>query len=284
MFRKFQSNTYEHLAKFHNQLIICLILKSKISYNILSLKILFYMNNTLKLVSLGLMGTLAFGSVAAFAINTPAANQAMQNVQVALTNKDYTGWKTAEIALATERTNSITQDQFNTKAENYIKSQQVQTAIKNNDYNAFVASASDKMKSKITSQADFDILVTNQKVRADYQTKVGESVKNNDFASFKALEETKPESVSKPSFKNKGNKNQTLTDTQLQTKFDKMVENYKASGTLPGQNEGMKGIGHFGGMGFGEGKGKRGHKGFGEGMKSTNKNSQNSVSSTDQVL
>jgi hypothetical protein len=222
------------------------------------------MNNVTKLTTLGLIGTLAIGSIAAFAANNPATTQALQNVQTALTYRDFGAYKTAEIALATERVNGMTQDQFNAKADKYTQIKGVQDAVEKNDYEAFKKVAGQKMLQKVDSQEKFNKLVEANKTRTEYEAKVAETIKNNDFNAFKELEANRPNPVGK-----ERRAKRTPTDEQLQNRFNKMVEAYKTNGMLPGKADGLIGADYFGNFGFKGGR--RGHRGMGSEMMSEDK-------------
>ena len=209
----------------------------------------------------GLMTVAGLTGVSAFAMTNPTIQADIKNVQTAIANKDLTGYKTAKTQLITDQTkvqtdkvNATTQDQLNTMADHQAKSKARMTALTNNDLNEFNANSG-----KQVDQATFDKMVANNKTRMDEMNKLSDTIKNNDFNTFKTLEQTNMSM--KGNKGNRGNKNNKYgqtrtapTDAQLQTKFDQMVSDYKANGTLPNQMmdkmmEGGEGFGHKSGRG-----------------------------------
>lgn len=208
-------------------------------------------------------GTIAFaggmGGISAVASGSPTLQQEVKNVQSAIESKDLNAYKTAKTELIKEKSeleleevNSTTQEELDQMATRQSQMKAVQEAVKNNDYEAFKASANEKMLQKINSQEEFDKLVTNYKTRQEFATKLAETIKNNDFEGFKALEQTRRNEVETT----KGVDKPELSDEQLQARFDELVEAYKTDGSLPGQEDdfmmgGMKGgkMGRKGGMG-----------------------------------
>jgi hypothetical protein len=159
-------------------------------------------------------------------------------IDTAITNKDLTAYKSATIQAATDAANNLTQDQLNTLSDRKAKMLAVQTAIDNNDYTAFKASADTRMLARVTTQAQFDTLVTNNKTEKAEQEVINTAIKNNDFAAFKAARLADNDTDN-----NKGNR-PVPTDAQLQTRFDAMVAQYKADDTLPQvRGNGMEGFG-----------------------------------------
>ncbi len=142
----------------------------------------------------------------------------------------------------------------------------VKNAILSQDYDLFVASASERMLDRVDSQLAFDELVAHKQameaLKTQTQSQVLTAVQNNDFAAFQSIKEemkakkkelrdardtdsTRPERV-RPE----------LTAEQLAAKaekqlerFDAMVEYYNTNGELPeltrkgkrGMKKGMRG-------------------------------------------
>jgi hypothetical protein len=237
---------------------------------------------SIKLITTVILAVAGLSGATVFAATNPTIQANFKNVQTAIVNKDLTGYKSAKTQLINDKTtaettkvNSTTQDQLNSMSDKVNKKTAVKAAITANDYNAFKAAADANMLKRNLDQASFDKLVANQKAHADQIAKIGEAVKNNDFNAFKAAESF--QIANRPVVNNKkGNKkndNKTgLTDSQLQAKFNKMVADYKANGTLPTDHKGMMGIDHgkddFGGEGFGYGRGHKGGMGIGDNLES----------------
>jgi hypothetical protein len=223
---------------------------------------------SIKLIAVGVLAVAGLGGATVFAATNPTIQADFSKVQTAIVNKDLTSYKTAKTQLINDRTNvetarvnATTQDQLNAMSDKLAKRTAVQAAITANDYNAFKASADANMLKRVPDQASFDKLVANQKARTENLVKISEAVKNNDFNAFKVAEASMI--ANRPNDNNRKNDNRPApTDAQLQTRFDKMVADYKANGKLPVDNKGMMGRGgmsdDFGGEGFGGG---RGHKG-----------------------
>jgi len=83
------------------------------------------------------------------------------------------------------RLNNLTEEKFTEMQEQYKKQQAVQTAIENNDYEAFKTAVEnlDKNKkgpdfSKITTQEEFDKLVADKKAMDEFKSRLTEAVKN----------------------------------------------------------------------------------------------------------
>ena len=86
-------------------------------------------------------GMLALGIGASTLGTVSSANRTA--IDTAITNKDLTAFKSATIQAATDRANSITQDQFDTLVTKHqvekTEQEAINTAIKNNDFAAFKA-------------------------------------------------------------------------------------------------------------------------------------------------
>lgn len=204
----------------------------------------------------GSMAVIGLGGAGIIASTNPTINASIQNAQTAITNKDLSAYKIAAKQLNTDRFNSqntlidaTTQDQLNTMSDKQAKRKAVQDAITNNDYNAFKANADSRMLQRVTDQASFDKLVTSSKLRLENHAKEVEAIKNNDFNAYKATKLA--EKTNDTNIKN-GRTRPVPTDAELQTRFDKLVANYKADGSLPSDQK-EKGFGGFemGGRGHG---------------------------------
>lgn len=231
-------------------------------------------------IVVGTMAVVGLGGISAFAATNPTIQTDFKNVQTAITNKDLNAYKTAKNQLISDKTtaeankvNATTQDQLNTMSDSQAKRLVVQTAITNNDYNAFKANADANMLKRTPDQASFDKLVASQKAHTAENQAMSDAIKNNDFNAFKTAQNT--EQTSKQNDPNEVNngKRPTPTDAQLQTRFDAMVAKYKADGSLPTDNKGM-GImgGRHGDNGFGEDFGDKGNN---RGGKNSGKNGGN---------
>lgn len=240
-------------------------------------------------IAAGVLAVAGLGGATVFAATNPAIQADFKNVRTSIVNKDLTGYKAAKNQLINDRSaqevtkvNATTQDQLNTMSDKQAKRTAVQTVITNNDYNAFKASSEANMLTRTPDQASFDKLVAQQKAHAAESAALSEAIKNNDFNAYKTLEKT--EEQNDPT-ENNGKPEKVQTDTQLQKRFDQMVADYKASGTLPSDNKGMMG-GH-GGMdegirgNFGGKSGDRGHKG---GNWNKNKTATSSASAPTPVI
>jgi hypothetical protein len=205
------------------------------------------------------IATVALGGAGMMANTNPAIKADIQSVQTAITNKDLSGYKSAEKQLVTDRSidqnariDGTTQDQLNTISDKQSKMKATQDAITNNDYNAFKANADQRMLTRVTDQAGFDKLVNGNKVHLDQANKIAEAIKSNDFAAFKRAESN--EQTNETNDKQEKSR-PAPTDVELQTQFDKLVANYKADGSLPADQKGFGGFG-MGGRGHGGGRGK----------------------------
>jgi hypothetical protein len=202
----------------------------------------------------GSMAVIGLGGAGIMASTNPAIKADLASVQTAITNKDLSAYKTAEKQLITDRASAentrvdaTTQDQLNTISDKQAKGKAVQDAITNNEYDAFKANADQKMLQRVTDQAGFDKLVASSKARTEAINKISEAIKNNDFATFKSAELTEKT--------DRGGKSRPApTDVELQTRFDQLVANYKADGSLPRDQKGFGGF-EMGGRGHGGGHG-----------------------------
>jgi hypothetical protein len=201
-------------------------------------------------------------------IGTLAANAQTNNsdtVRTAIQNRDLTAFKKAVVDRAQYHADSTTQDDLNKRADNLAKHEAVKTAIDNNDYEAFKSNADPRMLAKVNSQEAFTKLVESSKQMKAIQDKVDQAVKDNNFDAFKAAKtEMKAlrdaEEAQEPAdSSDKRNSNRAApTEAEMKTRFDKLVAQYKADGSLPS----TRGIGH----GFGDDfDGHRGGKGHGRG-------------------
>ncbi|MBC7471865.1 MAG: hypothetical protein H7196_01165 [candidate division SR1 bacterium] len=208
----------------------------------------------------GSMAVVGLGGAGMMASNNPTIKADFTNVQTAITNKNLSAYKTAEKQLISDRTSSeitridaSTQDQLNTMSDRQAKRKAVQDAITNNDYNAFKANAGHSIFKRVTDQASFDKLVAGNKTQIESKAKESDAIKNNDFAAFKVVKHS--EQANEMNNKNSRTR-ETLTDAELQIRFDQLVANYKADGSLPSDQKEkefrdfeMGGRGHGGGHG-----------------------------------
>ena len=208
-----------------------------------------YMSTTLiatkLLASAGI--ALSLGGMGFAAAQNPTLQADMKAVETAITNKDFTAWKSASIQAATDRINATTEDQFNKLSNNVSQHKAAQEAIANNDYTAFKNSGDTKMLKRITTEDQFKQLVSDYQSRKSAQQAMNEAIKNNDFVAYKAawsslrstFDENKDTQRTRPQ----------PTDAELQTRFDALVKQYKADGSLPdadGFGPGIFGMGHWG--------------------------------------
>lgn len=202
-------------------------------------------NNTAKKMVIG--GVLALALVAGglTVSANPVSTSNWNSIQSAIQNKDLNAFRSATIQAATERANSVTQEQLNTMADKLSDRQAVKDAINANDYEAFKKVAGEKMLERVNTQEEFNQLVTRNNERKAAMTQVDEAVKNNDFNAYKTaltnLKESRPEGMRGG---DRGER-RTPTDAQLQARFDELVAQYKADGTLPSDKPfgmGMKGM------------------------------------------
>ncbi len=216
-----------------------------------------------KIVAGALVIIAGIGGVSAFAMSNPTIQADFKAVQTAIASKDLGAYKTAKTQLANDKKdaevtkiNTTTQDQLNTMSDRQAKSQARMIALNNNDLAGFNSNSN-----KAVDQATFDKMVTNNKTRLDTMNKISNAIKNNDFNTFKSIQQNKMNEMKANHPNKKGNDKQNqkkdyknLTDAQLQTKFDKMVADYKATGQLPAQDLGFGTKGHKGGFdeGFGD--------------------------------
>jgi hypothetical protein len=214
----------------------------------------------LAVTTLGLM-VVGIGSLAANAqtINSDALKTAIQN-------RDLAAFKKAIVDRAQQNADSTTQDELNKRADSLAQHEKVATDISNNDYEAFKKDADPRMLAKVTSQDAFTKLVESTKARKTIQDKIVQAVKDNNFEAFKSAQaevralHDAEEAQEPANSSDKRNSNRAApTDAELQTRFDKLVTQYKTDGSLPDQH----GLGH----GFGDDfDGHRGGKGHGRGI------------------
>jgi hypothetical protein len=237
---------------------------------------------SIKLITAGILAVAGLTGATVFAATNPTIQTNFKNVQTAIVNKDLSGYKSAKTQLINDRTtaqttkvNATTQDQLNAMSDKLNKRKAVEAAITANDYNAFKAAADANMLKRTPDQSSFDKLVANQKARADILAKIGETIKNNDFNAFKTAVNSKLQNRTLNINKNGNKKNENRpapTDSQLQARFDKLVADYKANGTLPTDHKGMMGIDHrkgdFDGEGLGYGRGLKGGLRAGDNLES----------------
>jgi hypothetical protein len=198
---------------------------------------------------------LGAGAIGVSAAANPTFSSDWKAVQTAIINKDLAAFKDATIQSATNRANSVTQEELNKMSDRAVSQQVTQDAISNNDYEAFKKVADSKILEQVNSQAEFNQLVSRNKTKVENQSKVNDAVKNNDFEAYKNALTT--QFIDRPMGKMFNGKGPEFSDAQLKTRFDEQVAQYKADGTLPGEN-------NFMGMGRGGFKGGRG--GHGRGM------------------
>jgi hypothetical protein len=214
-------------------------------------------------IAAGVLAVAGIGGVSAFASNNLTIQNDFKAVQTAITNKDLSAFKTAKTQLVNDKSteeiaeiNSTTQDQLNTIADRQAKMTATQTAIANNDYNAFKTNADQRMLKQVPDQASFDKLVTEIKARTDAMNQINIAIQNNDFNTFKTAEASMQNLHG--SDNKSGKTRPTPTDAQIQARFDKMVANYKATGQLPSNKSGMEMMGERGGY-FGGKREKQGN-------------------------
>jgi hypothetical protein len=116
-------------------------------------------------------------------------------------------------------------------------SQTSKDALIKGDYNGFKSSITEGAKKRVDNlnEDKFKEMSENFKKMEELKTKTEQSIKDNDFESFKKLhEERKALHNSKKSNDNRPNRPQPkeLTNDELKAKFDKMVEQYKKDGTF----------------------------------------------------
>jgi hypothetical protein len=170
--------------------------------------------------------TLVGVGVASFAHNiNPAAKDA-------LLKGDFNAYKSSIVDSAKKQSDSLTQDKFNTLSTEAIKREATQKAIEEGNYENFKKSAETRLLSRITTQAEFDKLVTQAKAAKAIQDKIIQAIKDNNYEAFKsAQEEIK---TSKPA-NDKGGKrgDHNPTEAEMKSRFDSMVASFKADGSLP---------------------------------------------------
>jgi hypothetical protein len=208
------------------------------------------MNYKIIFLATGATFLLGAGVIGVSAAANPTLSTDLKAIQTAIINKDLQAFKDATIKSATNRANSTTQEELNSMSDLAISQKAIQDAVTDNDYEAFKKSADPKMLEQVNSQTEFDVLVAKNKVRLENQDKLNSAIKNNDFEAYKmALKEMVNDRSKGRMFNKKGPE---LSDEKLKTRFDEQVAQYKADGTLPGENNFME---------MGRGGFKGGHKG-----------------------
>jgi hypothetical protein len=210
----------------------------------------------LAVTTLGLM-VVGIGSLAANAQTTNS-----DALKTAIQNRDLVAFKKAFVDRAQQNADSTTQDELNKRADNLAKHDAVKTAIENNDYEAFKSNAGTRMLEKVNNQEAFMKLVESSKQMKAIGEKVDQAVKDNNFDAFKSAKADMKtlREANKPADDNDNRRERAEpTEAEMKTRFDKLVEQYKADGSLPSE----RGTGHGFGDDFG---GHRGGKGSGRGM------------------
>jgi hypothetical protein len=204
-----------------------------------------------------LVSALALGSVATSAHSLISMGGLSDTVKSALTTKDIDKVKSALKEDANKKIDNLTQDQINEMSDKLTKKENLKKAIEENNYENFKSISGN---SNLT-QDQFNKIVENSKKQKEFSDKILTAVKNNEANGFEeyktVLNEIKTyrdSSVDSFRMKMHQNTNQTLTDEQIKTQYQKLVDYYKANGNLP-----EKGFGELGGFGKkGDFGGKRG--------------------------
>lgn len=215
---------------------------------------------SLKIITASILAVAGLTSATVFASTNPTIQANFTNLQTAITNKDLAGYKTAKTELINSRKtneltriNATTQEELNSLGDKQAKWLAVQTAITNNDYNAFRTSADAKMLARTPDQANFDKLVAGQKAHIASELKESEAIKNNDFNAYKLAESEEVNNRTLNNTNNKKSNRPAQTEAEMKTRFDQMVSDYKATGTLPSDSKGFfdgHGMGDYGDKGF----------------------------------
>ncbi len=143
----------------------------------------------------------------------------------------------------------ISEAQFAEMVQKSLEHKAVENAITAGDYSAFKTA----MIAQIPTETEFQKMVAAHKAHAATQTAIEAAVKNNDFAAFKSAVASERAQMEANNPNKDDDAPKSLSDTQLQKRFDKLVEYYKKNGKLPD----MGGPG-FGALGMG-GKMMGGH-------------------------
>jgi hypothetical protein len=189
----------------------------------------------LTIIALSLITTVSMAGVAVSAQNSD--NTIKTKIESALVSKNLADWKSSTKEASNTRIDATTQEELDTMSDKYTKHQAVENAIKNNDYEAFKQSADSNMLARVNSQETFNTLVTEHKTREEFHNKITETIKNNDFNTYQELMKNKPTSTLK-----KDDDSRTRpepTEEELKTRFEKQVADYKADGSLPGDDKFM---------------------------------------------
>ena len=170
---------------------------------------------------------------------------------------DFEGFKSSIIKNAESKTKNLTKDQFDSMSKAAIKHKSVKKAILDSNYDDFKTNADKRMLDQIKTLEDFNKLVSTSKTTKLIQDKINQSVKDNNFDAFKSAT-TELNNNHQRNLNNKENKNkQAPTETMQKSRFDMLVAEYKASGTLPDSNDKR---GFEGRKGFNKKNGFDGHK------------------------
>lgn len=180
------------------------------------------MNTKTLLITAGI-GVLALGSLSFAAVNGKLGKGAdFALVKTAVEANNYA-------ALPETAKTKITEAQFAQMVQKSTEHKAVEAALVAGDYTAFRAA----MVAQIPTEAEFQKMVAAHKARTEAQAKIEAAVKNNDFAAFKTVVEAQKAQMAANHPNIDGDAPKAPTDAQLQKHFNKLVEYYKANGTLP---------------------------------------------------
>lgn len=165
-----------------------------------------------------------------------AAVSGNQEAKSALESRDFEAFKKAIISGATKRAENLTQDEFNKMADGFAQKESLQKTIDDNNYEEFKRIAGEKVLNRVNSQEEFNKLVEHNQKRKEYNTRLEEVVRNSDFDGYKKLLEEQKQQFenNNPRIGKRIARNRQVTDEQLKTRFDRLVEQYKQDGQLPG--------------------------------------------------
>lgn len=181
-------------------------------------------------LALATLSTLSFAATKVGKMNT----ESFATIHAAIESNDYA-------SLPDTIKSTLTEERFNDMVAKQAEHAALQASIEAGDYTAF----KNALIAQIPSEEEFQMMVTQQKTRAEHKTKLETTVKNNDFAAYKVLltEQKAQMEARRPEGMMDDTVRPEPTDKQLQKRFDALVAGYAENGTLPDTMAGGPGFG-----------------------------------------
>ncbi len=202
------------------------------------------------------LATIALSTLAFAGVSDARPTKAdFDTLRTAIENNDYA-------SLSDDLKTKITEAQFAKAVEKNTQKDAVEAAIEAGDYTAF----RNAKIAEIPAEEEFQAMVAMHKAHSSAQAAIETAIKNNDFTAFKKAHTDLQTAMGSLKSDKPGFEQKTLSDTELQARFDKLVTQYKADGTLPkwpGKDGMGMGFGKWGMWGQGGSMERGNHKGRG---------------------